>query len=222
MRLPKLRSAKLASQALDRVGEDGVINIEDDRRYGIQLDFVDGMSFPSGLLAHGLATDETKRQSVFEQPLILTASERITQIRQLAPVLTKVAALRRPLVIIADEVSGDALTMLVLNVRKRTIPAVAVKAPLFGEDRLAMLHDIAAVTGGSVVGQAMGRSVDRAELTHLGSADQVTVTPDRTTIILGDGDQGEIAERFWRGSLRSCGSSTPSTSVINVAYAAPT
>ena len=135
--------------------------------------------------------------------------------------LTKVAALRRPLVIIADEVSGDALTMLVLNVRKRTIPAVAVKAPLFGEDRLAMLHDIAAVTGGSVVGQAMGRSVDRAELTHLGSADQVTVTADRTTIISGRGDQGEIAERL-AGIAAELRFLDSESSVINVAFAAPT
>ena len=132
--------------------------------YGVRLEFADGMSFASGLLAPGLATDETRRETVFERPLILLASERITQVSQLAPVLRQAAAARTPLVMIADEVSGDALTMLVLNVRKRTVPAVAVKAPLFGEDRVAMLEDIAALTGAMVCGPVTGTTVEAAKI----------------------------------------------------------
>ncbi len=189
------RIGELVAAALERTGSDGVINVEDHRAYGIQLEFADGMSFLSGLLAPGLATDEALRETVFERPLILLASERITQINQLAPVLRQAAAERTPLVVIADEVSGDALTMLVLNVRKRTVPAVAVRAPLFGEDRVAMLGDIAAVTGSSVCGPATGTSVASATLGQLGSAERVTVTHERTTIVSGHGGERAIADR---------------------------
>jgi chaperonin GroEL len=189
------RIGELVAAALERAGADGVVNVEDHRAYGIRLDFADGMSFPSGLLAPALATDETRRETAFERPLILLASERITQINQLAPVLRQAAAERTPLVVIADEVSGDALTMLVLNVRKRTIPAVAVKAPLFGEDRVAMLGDIAAVTGARVCGPGTGISVAGAKIVDLGRAEQVTVTHERTTIVSGQGTPRAIAER---------------------------
>jgi chaperonin GroEL len=187
---------EMVAQALMRVGADGVINVEDRRAYGVRLDFTEGMSFASGLLAPGLATDENRVETVFERPLILVASERITQVRQLAPVLHQTVAARVPLVIVAEEVSGDALTMLVLNVRKRTVPAVAVKAPLFGEDRLAMLEDIAVLTGGSVCGPATGRTVENATIDDLGRADKVTVTKERTTITGGYGDEHEVAVRL--------------------------
>ena len=186
----------LVADALARTGHDGVVNVEDHRAYGVRLDFADGMSFPSGLLAPGLATDETRRETVFERPLILLASERITQINQLAPVLRQAAAEHTPLVVIADEVSGDALTMLVLNVRKRTIPAVAVKAPLFGEDRVAMLEDIAALTGATVYGPVTGTSVAGATIAELGRAERVTVTHERTTITSGYGEKPAIAARL--------------------------
>ena len=186
----------LVAAALERTGHDGVVNIEDHRAYGVRLDFADGMSFPSGLLAPGLATDETRRETVFERPLILLASERITQINQLAPVLRQAAAARTPLVVIADEVSGDALTMLVLNVRKRTVPAVAVKSPLFGDDRVAMLQDIAALTGATVCGPATGTSVARATIADLGQAERVTITHERTTVTSGHGDKRAIMARL--------------------------
>ncbi|HEY1517593.1 MAG TPA: chaperonin GroEL [Solirubrobacteraceae bacterium] len=189
------RIGELVAAALDRTGSDGVVNVEDHRAYGIRLEFADGMSFPSGLLAPGLATDEARRETVFERPLILLASERITQVNQLAPVLRQAAAERTGLVVIADEVSGDALTMLVLNVRRRTIPAVAVKAPLFGEDRVAMLGDIAALTGATVCGPATGTSVASATIAQLGSAERVMVTQERTTIVSGHGDERAVASR---------------------------
>jgi chaperonin GroEL len=187
---------ELVAQALWRTGPEGVVNVEDDRRYGVRLEFVDGMSFAGGLLAPGLATDEVRGETVFEGPLILAASERITQVGQLAPVMRQAAAERLPVVVIADEVSGDALTMLVLNVRRRTVPGVAVKAPLFGEDRLEMLQDIAALSGGTVLGPAMGRRVENATIGDLGRADRVTVTRERTTISGGHGDQSAIAARL--------------------------
>jgi chaperonin GroEL len=187
---------ELVAAALERTGPDGVVNVEDHRAYGVRLEFADGMSFPSGLLAPGLATDETRRETVFERPFILLASERITQISQLAPALRQAAAQRTPLVVIADEVSGDALTMLVLNVRKRTVPAVAVKAPLFGEDRDAMLQDIAALTGARVCGPLTGTSVAGATIADLGRAERITVTHERTTISLGHGEERAIAARL--------------------------
>lgn len=190
------RIGELVAAALERTGPDGVVNVEDHRAYGVRLEFADGMSFPSGLLAPGLATDEIRRETVFERPFILVASERITQINQLAPVLRQAAAQRTPLVVIADEVSGDALTLLVLNVRKRTVPAVAVKAPQFGEDRVAMLQDIAALTGATVCGPLTGTSVARATVADLGRAERVTVTHERTTITSGNGEQRAIAARL--------------------------
>jgi chaperonin GroEL len=190
------RIGELVAAALQRTGDDGVVNVEDHRAYGIRLAFADGMSFPSGLLAPGLATDETRRETVFERPLILLANERITQISQLAPVLRQAAAERTPLVVIADEVSGDALTLLVLNVRRRTVPAVAVKAPLFGEDRVAMLQDIAALTGAAVCGPVTGTSAAGATLADLGRAERVTVTRERTTITSGYGEERAIAARM--------------------------
>lgn len=187
---------ELVAAALERTGPDGVVNVDDHRAYGVRLEFADGMSFPSGLLAPGLATDETRRETVFERPFILLASERITQISQLAPVLRQAAAQRTPLVVIADEVSGDALTMLVLNVRRRTVPAVAVKAPLFGKDRDAMLQDIAALTGARVCGPLIGTSVAGATIADLGRAERVTVTHERTTITSGHGEERAIAARL--------------------------
>ncbi len=187
---------ELVAQAFWRAGSYGVVDVEDDRRYGMRLELVDGMSFPSGLLAPGLATDQTRGETAFEGPLVLTANERIAQVSQLAPVLQQAAAQRMPVVVIADEISGDALTMLVLNVRRRTIPGVAVKAPMFGEDRLALLQDIAALTGGQVLGPATGRRVENATIADLGRADRVTVTRDRTTIAGGRGDPHAIAARL--------------------------
>ncbi len=187
---------EMVAQALWRAGPDGVINVEDDHAYGVRLEFVEGMSFASGLLSPGLATDEIRRETAFERPFVFVASERITQVRQLVPVLHQAATQRVPVVVIADEVSGDALTMLVLNVRKRTVPGVAVKAPLFGEDRLAMLEDIAALTGASVCGQVTGRIAENATIADLGRADRVTVTRERTTITGGHGDERAIAARI--------------------------
>ena len=152
----------LVADALDRVGADGVVRVEDDRAYGIRLEFREGMHFPNGLLAPGLATDPLLGETRFEEPYVLAANERITQVRQLVPVLSAITEARAPLLIVADEVSGDALTLLVLNVSKRRLPAVAVKAPAFGADRTDALHDIAVLTGGQVLGPGSAKLVESA------------------------------------------------------------
>ncbi len=186
---------ELVADALTRVGADGVVRIEDDRAYGIKLDFHEGMRFDNGLLSPGLASDRRLGESVFEQPYVLTADERITQVRQLVPVLSAVTEQRAPLLIIADEVSGDALTLLVLNVTKRRLPAVAVKAPAFGPDRMDALRDIAVLTGAEVVGPGIGRVVESAGLEQLGRADRVIATRADTTIVGGHGEPAALAAR---------------------------
>lgn len=185
----------LVAEALDRVGAEGVVRIDDDRAYGIKLELLEGMRFENGLLAPGLATDQQRAETAFERPYVLAANERITQVRQLVPVLSAIARERAPLLIVADEVSGDALTLLVLNVRKRRLPVVAVKAPAFGPDRTDALRDIAAFTGAELLGPDNGRLVESARAEQLGRADRVIVTRDQTAIIGGHGAPGPISER---------------------------
>ncbi|MDX6721612.1 MAG: chaperonin GroEL [Solirubrobacteraceae bacterium] len=186
---------ELVASALDAVGPDGVVRIEDDSVYGIRLEVHEGLRFESGLVSPSLATDAHARETVFDDPYILLASERIERVAQLAPVLSAVAGQRRPLVIVADEVSGEALTLLVLNIRRRGMPVTAVKAPDFGPDREAALADMAARTGGAVFGPGLGRSVDRATLDGLGRARRAIVTAEWTAIVDGLGDAAAIAGR---------------------------
>jgi chaperonin GroEL len=186
---------ELVADALVRVGADGVVRIEDDRAYGIKLEFHEGMRFENGLVSPGLASDPRIGETVFEQPYILTANERITQVRQLLPVLSAITKERAPLLIVADEVSGDALTLLVLNVTKRRLPAVAVKAPAFGPDRTEALRDIAVLTGAEVLGPGTGTVVASAGLEHLGRAERVIATHAETTIVGGRGMPASIAAR---------------------------
>jgi chaperonin GroEL len=190
---PKI--GRLVAEALDRVGPEGVVRVEDDRAYGVSLEFLEGMRFENGLLAPGLATDDLRGETAFERPYVLAANERITQVRQLVPVLSVIAEERAPLLIVADEVSGDALTLLVLNVRKRRLPVVAVKAPAFGPDRTDALLDITAFTGGELLGPDSGRQVVSAKEAQLGRADRVIVTRDQTAIIGGHGAEARISER---------------------------
>jgi chaperonin GroEL len=186
---------ELIADALVTVGANGVVTVEDDRMFGVSLALREGMAFENGLAARDLATDPIRRETVLDRPYVLVASERLTEISQLAPILRAVAAERTGLLIIAEEISGDALTMLVLNVRKRRIPAVAVKAPMFGSDRDAALQDIAVLTGGEVHGPALGCETRRATVGRLGLAERVTITSRDTTIVGGAGDPVAIARR---------------------------
>jgi chaperonin GroEL len=190
---PKI--GELVARALERVGADGVVRVDDDRAYGIRLEFLEGMRFENGLLAPGLATDQQRGETTFERPYVLAANERITQVQQLVPVLSAIARERAPLLIVADEVSGDALTLLVLNVRKRRLPVVAVKAPAFGPDRTDALGDIAAFTGAELLGARTGRLVESAKSEQLGRADRVIVTRDQTAIVGGRGAPARVAGR---------------------------
>jgi chaperonin GroEL len=186
---------ELVADALERLGADGVVRIEDDRAYGIKLEFHDGMRFGNGLLSPRLATDPRIGETVFEQSYVLTANERISQVRQLVPVLSAITAERAPLLIVADEVSGDALTLLVLNVSNHRLPAVAVKAPAFGPDRTEALRDIAVLTGAELVGPGTGKVVSSAGLEQLGRASRVIATRNETAIVGGQGDPAAIAAR---------------------------
>ena len=186
---------RLVADALERVGVKGVVRIEDDRAYGIRLEFREGMRFDNGLLAPALATDQRRGETVFERPYVLAAGERITQVRQLVPVLSAIAKQRAPLLIVADQVSGDALTLLVLNVSKRRLPVVAVKAPAFGADRVEALRDIAVFTGAELLGPGTGRAVESARLDDLGRADRVVATREETAIVRGHGAAEAIAAR---------------------------
>lgn len=185
----------LVAGALQRVGPDGVVRIEDDHAYGVRLTLREGMQFENGLLSPGLVVDPLRRETVFERPFIALVQERVTQVRQLAPLLSQVAEARRPIVIIADEVSGDALTLLVLNVARRRVPVAAVKAPEFGADREQALRDLAVWSDGTVFGAALGRSVERAKLDDLGQARRSILTPEMTLLEEGRGSAVAVAER---------------------------
>jgi chaperonin GroEL len=189
------RIGALVAEALMAVGPHGVVRVEDDTAYGIRLEVREGLRFENGLISPSLATDAHGRETTFEDPYILLASERIERVAQLAPVLSAVAEQRRPLVIVADEVSGEALTLLILNIRRRGLPVAAVKAPDFGPDREAALEDMAARTGGMVFGPGLGRSVDAATLDGLGRAARAIVTAEWTAIVDGRGDAEAIEGR---------------------------
>ena len=186
---------RLVARALDAVGEDGPVRVTDDRAYGTHLDVHSGLRFDNGALSPALLTNPEARETAFDDPYILLASERITQVRQLVPALELIVERRAPLLVIADEVSGDALTLLALNVKRRTIPAVAVRAPMFGDDRAAALEDIAVATGGTVLGPALGRSAESVDIDALGRARRVVVTPDETVITDPAGDAAAVETR---------------------------
>jgi chaperonin GroEL len=189
------RIGALIAEALEAVGEDGPVRVLDDRAYGVRLDVHTGLRFDNGVLSPALLVDTAARETVFEGAYVLLADERITQVRQLVPVLERMVERRSPLLIVADEVSGDALTLLTLNVSRRQIPVAAVKAPMYGEDRAASLQDLAVATGGRVLGPGLGRSVENADLDALGRADRVVVTPDETVLVGPHGDPSEIRAR---------------------------
>ena len=186
---------RLVARALDAVGEDGPVRVTDDRAYGIQLDVHDGLRFDNGAISPALLTNAEARETAFDDPYILLASERITQVRQLVPALELIVERRAPLLVIADEVSGDALTLLALNVKRRAIPVVAVKAPMFGADRAAALEDIAVATGGRVLGAGLGRSAESVTLDALGRAGRVVVSPEETVITDPAGDAAAAETR---------------------------
>ncbi|EGQ25551.1 chaperonin GroEL [Mammaliicoccus sciuri] len=191
----------LIAQAMERVGNDGVITIEESKGFTTELDVVEGMQFDRGYASAYMATDTDKMEASLDNPYILITDKKITNIQEILPVLEQVVQQGKPLLIIAEDVEGEALATLVVNKLRGTFNAVAVKAPGFGDRRKAMLEDIAVLTGGQVITEDLGLDLKSADLTSLGRASKVVVTKDHTTIVEGSGDAGAIESRV--GQIRS-------------------
>ena len=187
---------KTISEAIDKVGKDGVITVEEGQTFGMEMDLVEGMRFDKGYLSPYFVTDQDRMEAVMEKPYILFTSGKITNIRELVPVLELVMKTSKPMVIIAEDVEGEALATLVVNRIRGTLNAVAIKAPGFGDRRKAMLQDMAILTGAQVISEEVGLNVETATLDMLGQARRVVVTKDETTIVSGSGDASEIDGRI--------------------------
>ena len=186
---------KLIAEAMDKVGKEGVITVEDSNTFGLHLELTEGMRFDKGFLSGYFVTDPERQEAVLEDPYILVVNQKISNVKDLVPVLEKVMQSGKPLLIVAEDVEGEALALLVLNKMRGSIKSVAVKAPGFGDRRKAQMADIAILTGGQVITEEVGLSLDAATLDMLGSARKVVVTKDETTIIEGAGDAAAIEGR---------------------------
>ncbi len=186
----------MISEAIDKVGKDGVITVEESQTFGMEMDLVEGMRFDKGYISPYFVTDPERMESVLEDPYILLVSSKISAVRDLLPVLEKVMQAGRPLVIIAEDVEGEALATLVVNKIRGTFKSAAIKAPGFGERRKAMLQDIAILSGGQVISEEVGLKLENVTLDMLGKARKVTVTKDETTIVEGGGDEADIKGRI--------------------------
>lgn len=186
---------ELIAEALDKVGKEGVITVEESNTFGLELELTEGMRFDKGFLARYFETDPERQEAVLEDPYVLIVESKISNVKDLLPVLDQVMKQGRSLLIIAEDVEGEALATLVLNKIRGTFKSVAVKAPGFGDRRKAMLQDIAILTGGQVITETVGLKLENATLDLLGQARKVVVTKDETTIVEGAGDADLIAGR---------------------------
>ncbi len=186
---------KIIAEAMEKVGKEGVITIEDGSGLTDELDVVEGMQFDRGFLSPYFVTDPDKQMAVLENPLILITDSKISTIRDMIPVLEGTAKAGRPLMIIADDVDGEALATLVVNKMRGVLNVCAVKAPAFGDRKAAMLQDIAVLTGGEMITSSLGMKLEDVKIEQLGSAGKVEITKDKTTIINGKGDRKDINER---------------------------
>ncbi|MBK8462106.1 MAG: chaperonin GroEL [Nigerium sp.] len=185
----------LIAESFDKVGKDGVITVDESNTFGIELEFTEGMQFDKGYLSPYMVTDPERMEAVLENPYILIHSGKISSMNDLLPLLEKVIRASGTLLILAEEVEGEALATLVVNKIRGTFTSVAVKAPAFGDRRKAMLEDIATLTGGQVVAPEVGLKLDQVGLDVLGRARRVVVTKDNTTIVDGAGEAAEVAAR---------------------------
>ncbi len=185
----------LIADAMEKVGKDGVITVEESKTMGTQLSVVEGMQFDRGYISPYMVTDPDKMEAVMAEPYILVTDRKIASIQEMLPVLEKVVQAGKELLIIAEDVEGEALATLVVNKLRGTFKAVAVKAPGFGDRRKAMLQDIAILTGATVISEDVGRKLDSITMEDLGTARQVRVTKDETTIVEGHGDPAAIKDR---------------------------
>jgi len=185
----------MIADAIDKVGKDGVITVEESQSFGMDMDLVEGMRFDKGYIAPYFATDTERQEAVLENAYLLLVSSKITSVRDILPVLEKVMQSGRPLLIIAEDVEGEALATLVVNKIRGTFKSVAVKAPGFGERRKAMLQDIAILTGATVIAEEVGLKLENAAIELLGQARKIVVTKDETTIVEGAGTEEDIKGR---------------------------
>ena len=185
----------LIADAMDKVGKDGVITVEEGKGFGTEVEIVEGMQFDRGYISAYFVTDQDKMEAVFENPLILVTDRKVATITELVPILERVLQAGRPLVVIAEDVDGEALATLVLNKLRGTFNVAAVKAPGFGDRRKAMLQDIATLTGGQVITEEVGLRLEDTTVERLGSARTVRIDKDATTIIEGAGDSAAIRDR---------------------------
>jgi len=183
------------ADAMDKVGKDGVITVEESQTFGLELDFVEGMQFDKGFISPYMVTDPERMEVEFEDPYILIVNSKISAVQDMLPVLEKVMQGGRPLLIIAEDIEGEALATLVVNKIRGTFQSAAVKAPGFGERRKAMLQDIAVLTGGQVISEEVGLKLENTTIDLLGRARKVVVTKDETTIVEGAGSEDDIKGR---------------------------
>ena len=184
------------ADAIDKVGKDGVVNVEEGQTFGMDLEFTEGMQFDKGYISPYMVTDQDRMEATLEDPYILIANQKIGSVRDVLPVLEQVIQAGKPILIVAEDVEGEALATLVVNKLRGTFTGVAVKAPGFGDRRKRMLEDIAILTGGEVITEEMGLKLENTQLSQLGQARRVVVAKDNTTIVDGNGDSEAIKGRI--------------------------
>src|SRR6187549_1696974 len=187
---------EVIAEAIDKVGKDGVVTVEESNTFGIELEFVEGMQFDKGYLSPYFVTDPDRQEAVLDEPYLLFANSKIGSVQEMLPVLEKVMQSGKPLVIVAEDVEGEALATLVVNKIRGTFSLVAVKARGRGDRRRAMLQDMAILTGGQVISEEVGLKLDGVTLDLLGQADKVIVTKDETTIVEGSGKKQDVQGRI--------------------------
>jgi chaperonin GroEL len=186
----------MIAEAIDKVGKDGVITVEESQTFGMEMDLVEGMRFDKGYISPYFVTDPDRMEAVLEDPYVLLSGGKISAVRDLLPVLEKIMQTGKPLVVIAEDVEGEALATLVVNKIRGTFKSAAVKAPGFGERRKAMLQDMAILTGGQVITEDVGLKLENATLDLLGRARKVVISKDETTVVEGSGTEAEIKGRI--------------------------
>jgi chaperonin GroEL len=184
------------ADAIDKVGKDGVVNVEEGQTFGLELEFTEGMQFDKGYLSPYFVTDQERMEAVLDEPYILIANQKIGNVQDLLPVLNAVMQSNRPLLIVSEDVEGEALATLIVNKLRGTFTAAAVKAPGFGDRRKRMLEDIAILTGGEVITEELGLKLENTQLSQLGHARRIVITKDDTVIVDGGGDAEAIRGRI--------------------------
>src|SRR4028119_2232030 len=186
----------IIAEAIDKVGKDGVVNVEESQTFGMDLEFTEGMQFDKGYLSPYFVTDQDRMEAVLDDPYILIANQKIGNVQDVLPWLNQVMQSNKPLLIVSEDVEGEALATLIVNKLRGTFNAAAVKAPGFGDRRKRMLEDIAILTGGEVITEELGLKLENTQLNQLGNARRVVITKDDTVIVDGAGDTERIADRI--------------------------